>query len=429
MTHTPKITPSLNSWLNIPPDSDFSIHNLPFGIFSAKGKGKRAGMAIGEFVVDLADAADEGLFEEMEPEIDHEVFESDVLNDLIALGKPVTGMIRTTVQQALCDEVSVLKMVDGLLIPMSEVTMHMPVRVGDYTDFYSSMEHAKNVGSMFRDPENALMPNWKHLPVGYHGRSSSIVISGTEIQRPNGQILPEGADEPVFAPTDRLDFELEVAFVIGKSTKQGETVSVDEAEDHIFGLMLFNDWSARDIQKWEYRPLGPFLGKSFASSVSPWIVPLEALDPFRVKGPDQNPGPLDYLRAEGERTFDIRLEAAIKADGSANESVVCRTNFRYLYWSMAQQLAHHTSNGCSIRVGDLMASGTISGPDPGSLGCLLEITQNGKEPLTLSDGSTRAWLEGGDTVTLRGFSEKNGIRVGFGECAGTITEPVSVPGA
>ncbi|MCC5915165.1 MAG: fumarylacetoacetase [Balneolaceae bacterium] len=414
----------LNPFLTIPQNSDFSIYNLPFGIFSAPGKGKRAGIAIGEYVVDLADAADEGLFEELD--IDHEVFESDVLNEMIALGKPVTNRIRTIVQEALCDEKSLLKSIDGLLVPMENVTMHMPLRVGDYTDFYSSKEHATNVGSMFRDPMNALMPNWKHLPVGYHGRSSSIVVSGTEIQRPNGQILPEGADEPVFAPTERLDFELEVAFVIGKPTMMGEIVNVEEAEDHIFGLMLFNDWSARDIQKWEYRPLGPFLGKSFASTVSPWIVPIEALEPFRVKGPEQNPKPLEYLRTNDKNSFDIQLAASIRPEGSGSETTVCETNFRHLYWSMGQQLVHHTSNGCNIRIGDLMASGTISGPDEGSLGCLLEITQNGSKAITLDSGEKRTWLEDGDRVTLRGFAEKDGIRVGFGESAGKIRINVNV---
>ena len=410
--------PNLIPWLDIQPDSDFSIHNLPFGIFSVPGKEKRAGMAIGDKVVDLKTAADEGLFEELE--FDYSVLEKEYLNKLIALGKSVTNRIREVVQQALCDEHSVLVKIEGIMKEMSDVTMHLPVQIGDYTDFYSSMEHATNVGKLFRDPENALLPNWKHLPVGYHGRASSIVVSGTEIRRPKGQIVPDGKNQPEFGPTQRLDFELEVASVIGKETALGETVPANRAEECIFGLLLFNDWSARDIQKWEYQPLGPFLGKSFASTISPWIVPLEALEPFRVKGPEQDPKPLEYLQTDGAKSFDIQLEAAIQPDGSEEETVVCHTNFRHLYWNMAQQLAHHTSNGCNLSVGDLMASGTISGPDPGSMGCLLEITQNGTKPLTLKSGDKRSWIEDGDSVTLRGFAEKNGVRVGFGECVGKV---------
>jgi fumarylacetoacetase len=416
--------PNLKTWLDIPPDSDFSIHNLPFGIFSTPGKGRRAGVAIGDKVVDLFAAADEGLFEEID--FDYSVLGSDYLNELIALGKPVTARIREVVQQALCDEHSVLVKIEGVMEEMSAVTVHLPVKIGDYTDFYSSLEHATNVGKMFRDPQNALLPNWKHLPVGYHGRASSIVVSGTEIRRPSGQIVPDGKNQPEFGPTQRLDFELELAFVIGKETVFGEPVPVDDAEQYIFGLLLFNDWSARDIQKWEYQPLGPFLGKSFASTTSPWIVPLEALEPFRVKGPEQDPKPLDYLQIDGEKSFDIRLEAAIKPDGGANETVICRTNFRHLYWNMAQQLAHHTSNGCNLNVGDLMATGTISGPDSNSLGCMLELTLNGAIPLTLKSGEKRSWIDDGDSVILRGFAEKDGVRIGFGECVGTIKEPFSV---
>jgi fumarylacetoacetase len=410
----------LNSWLDIPPDSDFSIHNLPFGIFSTSEKGKRVGMAAGDKVVDLKAAAVEGLFEEMD--FEYSVLGLEYLNEMIALGKPVTNRIRRIVQEALCDEHSVLVKIEGIMEEMSAVTMHMPVRVGNYTDFYSSLEHATNVGKMFRDPENALLPNWKHLPVGYHGRASSLVVSGTDIKRPNGQIVPDGKLEPEFGPTQRLDFELEVAFVVGKETRMGEPVSTAEAEEHVFGLVLFNDWSARDIQKWEYQPLGPFLGKSFASSISPWVVSLEALEPFRVKGPEQEPKPLKYLLTQGNKNFDINLEAAIQPDESAEPSTVSKTNFRYLYWSMAQQLAHHTSNGCNLKVGDMMASGTISGPDRETLGCMLEITLNGAIPLTLNSGEKRSWIEDGDSVILHGFAEKDGVRVGFGECVGKIID-------
>lgn len=419
---------TLNPWLDIPADSDFSIHNLPFGIFSLPeaGKGKRVGMAIGDYVVDLADAADEGLFEELN--FDYDVLREDYLNNFIALGKPVTREIRSSVQQALCDDCSVLKNIGGLLASRDKVILHLPVKAGDYTDFYSSREHAFNVGKLFRDPDNALMPNWKHLPVGYNGRASSIVISGTDIPRPSGQLVPDGQKTPVFMPSQKLDFELEMAFVVGSKTDQGIRVSVNDAEDHIFGMVLFNDWSARDIQKWEYQPLGPFLGKSFASSMSPWVVPMEALEPFRTEGPEQEPVPLSYLRDAGNKHYEINLKAAIRPYGE-EETVVCRTSCRYLYWSMAQQLAHHTSNGCNLNTGDLMASGTISGPDPGSLGCLLEITENGTKPIQLKNGSTRTWLEDGDSVILRGYAEKDGIRVGFGECTGKIIERLAQGGS
>jgi fumarylacetoacetase len=412
--------PSPKPWLNIPKDSDFSIHNLPFGIFSTPDKGKRAGMAIGDKVVDLKTAADEGLFEELE--FDYSVLESEFLNALIALGKPVTNRVRAMVQEALCDEHSVLVKIEGIMEEISSVKMHLPVSVGDYTDFYSSLEHATNVGKMFRDPENSLLPNWRHLPVGYHGRASSIVVSGTDIRRPNGQTVPDGKNQTEFGPTQRLDFELEMAFVVGKKTEPGESVSVAEAEEYIFGLVLFNDWSARDIQKWEYQPLGPFLGKSFASTISPWIVPLEALEPFRVKGPDQDPEPLEYLRSDGKKNFDINLEVAIRAEGDDKPSTICKTNFRHMYWNMAQQLAHHTSNGCNLNEGDMMASGTISGKDRESQGCMLELTLNGAIPITLNNDQKRSWLEDGDTVILRGFAEKDGVRVGFGECVGRVVE-------
>ncbi|TVR29086.1 MAG: fumarylacetoacetase [Balneolaceae bacterium] len=410
--------PNPKPWLDIPHDSDFSIHNLPFGIFSATGKGKRVGVAIGEYVVDLADAASEGLFEELQ--FDFGVLSSEYLNDFISLGKQVTGKVRSIVQFALCDQSSVLSSIEGLLVEMTAVTMHMPVKVGDYTDFYSSLEHATNVGKMFRDPQNALLSNWKHLPVGYHGRASSIVVSGTEIRRPNGQIVPDGQNEPEFGPTQKLDFELEMAFVVGKETQAGTSVPVKEAEDHIFGLVLFNDWSARDIQKWEYQPLGPFLGKSFASSISPWVVPLEVLEPFRIKGPEQDPKPLEYLQTGGEKNFDINLEVAIQTKGDDKPSTISKTNFNRMYWNMAQQLAHHTSNGCNLNVGDMMASGTISGSDRDSLGCMLELTLNGAIPITLNNGQKRSWLEDDDTVILRGFAEKDGVRVGFGECVGRV---------
>lgn len=405
----------MTTWLTIPADSDFSLYNLPFGIFDPGDNRPRAGIAIGDHIVDLAAAAESGLFGKRR--FFKKIFEQPVLNEFIALGKPVTNRVRRKVQEWLCQPEAPHN-AGNLMADRRTARMRLPVRVGDYTDFYSSIEHATNVGKMFR-PDNPLLPNWRWLPVGYHGRSSSIVVSGTPVRRPYGQILPKGQETPVFSASRQLDFELEVAFVIGKETVLGEPVRVENAEDYIFGLVLFNDWSARDIQRWEYVPLGPFLGKNFASSVSPWIVSLEALKPFRVKGPRQTPPPLEYLNALGARNYDIRLEVAIQT-GNAAPDVICRSNTRHLYWSMAQQLAHHTVNGCNVRVGDLMASGTISGPAPGAYGSMLELSWGGQQPVAMSDGSTRTFLQDGDTVVMRGWGEKTGIRVGFGEVSGEI---------
>jgi fumarylacetoacetase len=400
----------MNTWLNISPDSDFSIHNLPFGIFSVDGGLKRVGVAIGDFVIDLKIAHSLGVFTNMD--IDQEVFAREYLNDFIALGKPVTNQVRIKLQQHLSDNSSALKNSDAL-VPMDKVTMHLPVKVGDYTDFYSSIEHATNVGKMFRDPENALLPNWKHLPVGYHGRASSIVVSGVDIHRPKGQTKPPEGD-PVYGPSQRMDFELEMSFIVGKSTELGDQISTENAMDHIFGMVLFNDWSARDIQKWEYVPLGPFLGKSFASSISPWVVTMEALEPFKVAGPEQDPPVLDYLKTDGALNYDLNLSVEIEPERS-EPTVVSNSNFKYMYWNMAQQLAHHTVNGCNVNIGDMMASGTISGKSPDSYGSMLELSWAGKNPVKLNDGSERKFLNDGDTVTMKGHCEKDGKRVGFGE--------------
>ena len=405
------------AWVDIPDHSDFSIYNLPFGIFSFQDEFPRAGMAVGNQILDLGIAAYHGMFRGILD--DDTVFDRPVLNSFIALGKKTTSAVRLRVQEELCHAESKFRSIDKLLVPQSQATMHLPVHVGDVTDFYSSMEHATNVGKMFRDPENALLPNWKHVPVGYHGRASSICVSGVPVRRPWGQRKPSDGP-PVFLPSSRLDFELEMAFVVGANSSLGEPISAEHAEDSIFGLMVFNDWSARDIQKWEYVPLGPFLGKSFASTVSPWIVPLEALEPFRVAGPAQDdPEVLPYLKTSGNRNLDLTLEVVIETKSGVSD-VICRSNFRYMYWNMAQQLAHHTSNGCNVRVGDMMASGTISGKERGSFGSMLELSWGGKEPLTLSDGSTRSFLEDGDTIIMTGYGEKDGIRVGFGEARAQI---------
>ncbi len=404
------------SWITVSPDADFSMHNIPFGICSTDGAPFVA-TRIGDQVINLHAVSESGFFDGLLQ--DRTVFQQSVLNPFIALGKQVTGQVRKRIQETLLEDHSPLKKMPNALTDASRVKMHLPVAIGDYTDFYSSIEHATNVGMMFRDPANALLPNWRHLPVGYHGRSSSITISGTPVRRPKGQAKPKDAELPLFGPTARLDFELEMAFIIGKETQLGDAIPVDTAEDYIFGLVLFNDWSARDIQQWEYVPLGPFLGKNFASSMSPWVVTLEALEPFRCEGPVQDPPVLPYLYEHGLRNFDIQLQVELTPKDSI-PTVVSHSNFKYLYWNMAQQLAHHTCNGCNVRIGDLMASGTISGPNAGSFGSMLELSWGGKNPVMLVDGQKRSFIEDGDTVTFRGWGEKNGCRVGFGEVRNTV---------
>ncbi|MFT6000447.1 MAG: fumarylacetoacetase [Neolewinella sp.] len=400
--------------IQVAQDSHFTIHNLPWGIFSVPGESPRVGIAIGDQILDMAAVAELEVFD-----FDVSVFYEDKLNPFIELGKSVTNKARTQVQAWLKSKDSPLAGKPELFVPQADATMHMPVSIGDYTDFYSSIEHATNVGRMFRDPENALLPNWRHLPVGYHGRSSSIIESGIPIRRPMGQTKPPTAETPIYGPSKRLDFELEMGFIIGKGSVLGEQVSINEAEDYIFGLALFNDWSARDIQKWEYVPLGPFLGKSFASTLAPWVITLEALEPFRTEGPVQDPAVLPYLASRGPANYDIKLEVAITPKNGA-EQIVSRSNFGYMYWNMRQQLAHHTVNGCNVRVGDLMASGTISGKDESSYGSMLEISKGGKQPFPMNDGSTRSFLNDGDTVTIRGWGEAGEIRVGFGEVSAEI---------
>ena len=400
--------------IDIPENSDFSIHNIPFGIFSTQDRSPRIGVAIGEHILDLAAVAELDVFD-----FNTALLEKDTLNDFISLGKEITTRVRKNIQHWLKDDNSVLAGKPELFVKQSEAQMHMPVAVGDYTDFYSSLEHATNVGKMFRDPENALLPNWKHIPVGYHGRASSIIVSGQPIHRPKGQTMPNGVESPVFGPTKRLDFELEMGFICGKETKLGESVSTANAEDYIFGLVLFNDWSARDIQKWEYVPLGPFLAKNFASSISPWVVTLEALEHFKLAGPKQEPEVLPYLTYEGEKNYDIHLEVGITPE-EGEETTVCQSNFKHMYWNMAQQLAHHTVNGCNINIGDMMASGTISGKEENSFGSMLELSWGGTQPIQLKDGSERKFIEDGDTVTMRGYAQNGDIRVGFGEVSAKV---------
>lgn len=411
---------ALITWVDISKNSDFTIYNLPFGVFKSKKLSPRIGIAIGDKIVDLSILDQEGFFANLF--LPEGIFLKESLNDLIALGKVQTRKIRERVQDLLLADNEMLRDHQSrgkAMVNRKEAEMLMPVKIGDYTDFYSSIEHATNVGKMFRDPENALLPNWKHLPVGYHGRASSIIPSGVPIHRPKGQFKEADMEDPVFGPSKRLDFELELAFITGKSTKLGDSVSTAEAEDYIFGFVLFNDWSARDIQAWEYVPLGPFLGKSFGSSISPWVVTLEALEPFRTQGPTQEPEVLPYLKSEKPGNFDIQLEVFIQPEGKV-ASKVCTSNFKYMYWNIAQQLAHHTINGCNINVGDMMASGTISGPTEDSFGSMLELSWKGTRPVKLETGEERRFIEDGDTVIMKGFAEKDGIRVGFGEVSSQV---------
>jgi fumarylacetoacetase len=412
----------MKSWIAVPDNSDFPIENIPFGIFSTSGNGApRAGIAIGKQILDLSVIHDAGLFDGLG--ITSGAFNRSTLNDFIALGRPVWTATRNRIIDLLTEGNNELKnnlpLIEMALFEQEKVQMHLPVQIGDYTDFYSSREHATNVGTMFRDPANALLPNWLHLPVGYHGRASSIMISGTPFHRPKGQTKAPDATAPTFGPTRLLDFELEMAFIIGKPNKLGDSVEVDEAEDHIFGMVLFNDWSARDIQTWEYVPLGPFLAKNFASHISPWIVTMDALEPFRCASPFQEPEVLPYLKSEGDHNFDIALEVQISPEGGQPHTI-CNSNFKYMYWSMAQQLAHHTVNGCNMRIGDMCASGTISGPTSNSYGSMLELTWRGTKPIAMPDGSERKFIMDGDTVIMKGHCEKNGIRIGFGDVTAKV---------
>ena len=402
----------MQTWIKIDKNSDFSIYNLPFGVYSTKSKNKKIGIAIGDMVLNLEGINKLGVFDDLN--IGSNVFVSNYLNDFISLGKKTTVKVREIVQKELCDTSSVLRNNNSIFIKQEDVTMHMPVKIGDYTDFYSSIEHATNIGTMFRDPKNALLPNWKHLPVGYHGRASSIILSGQNIYRPKGQVMLIDNTAPSFQESSRVDFELEMGFIIGKSTNLGESVSAEEAENFIFGKVLFNDWSARDIQKWEYVPLGPFLAKSFASSISPWVVTLEALEPFKTNGPIQDPEVLPHLATKGAKNYDINLEVLIQPE-KENEKIVSKSNFKFMYWNMCQQVAHHTSNGCNMNIGDMMASGTISGKDPDSYGSMLELSWAGSKPVSLNNGDFRKFIEDNDTVIMRGYCQKESIRVGFGE--------------
>ncbi|TKC91133.1 fumarylacetoacetase [Trinickia terrae] len=415
---------SRKSWLASANDahSDFPIQNLPFGIFGdTRNPAPRAGVAIGDAIVDLSALAEAGKLTLAQGGA---VFAKPALNDFIALGRDVWRSVRIQLSALLEANCPTLRDDAGLraraLVAQADATLHLPVEIPGYTDFYSSKEHATNVGSMFRDPKNALLPNWSEIPIGYNGRASSVVASGTPVRRPNGQLKLPDQERPVFGACRKLDIELETGFIVGRGNALGEPIACADAEDHIFGMVLLNDWSARDIQQWEYVPLGPFNAKTFATTISPWIVTLDALEPFRVAQPRQEPEPLAYLRHDGDHGFDIELEVRLRPADAKEASTIARTNFKHMYWTMAQQLAHHTVSGCNTRVGDLMGSGTISGPTPDSFGSLLEMTWNGQRPLELASGGTRAFIADGDSLTLAGWCQGDGYRVGFGLCEGTI---------
>jgi fumarylacetoacetase len=414
---------ALKSFIDVAPDSHFPIQNLPFGIFQPKGGKPRAGVAIGDLIADLSVLEELGHFRS--PEFQgRKVFSEDSLNAFLALGRPAWRKARAVLQRLLSSKTPILRdnarLRARIFHAQKSVTMKLPARIGNYTDFYSSYHHAHNVGTMLRGPENALMPNWKWLPVAYHGRASSVIISGTDVRRPSGQTKAPDAAAPTFGPTKSLDYELETAFLIGPGNSLGQAIPIDCAADHIFGLFLMNDWSARDIQAWEYQPLGPFLAKNFATSISPWVVTLEALEPFRKPLTPQDPEPLPYLRAKNDFTLDIELEATLQTSSLQAPHVITRTNFQNLYWSISQQLAHHTVNGCNLEPGDLLASGTISGATEESRGCMLELTWRGANPLKLPNGEARKWLEDGDRLTITGWCQGDSYRVGFGEVSGRI---------
>jgi fumarylacetoacetase len=414
--------PTLRSFLSVDPTSDFPIQNLPYGVFAAKdGLAPRVGVAIGDYVLDLWELEQDGRLDVG----GLGVFAAPMLNPFMALGPKVWSRTRARISELLRHDHPELRDNDELrgraLLPMADVRLHLPIAVAGYTDFYSSREHATNVGVMFRGKDNALQPNWLHMPIGYNGRASTVVVSGIQVKRPRGQLKPPSAELPSFGPCKRLDFELEMGAVVGQASKIGEMLTERQAEEMIFGFVLLNDWSARDIQQWEYVPLGPFQAKAFATSISPWVVTREALQPFRVHGPVQDPAPLPYLQQTLPNNYDVQLDVGLRTADMNEEAKLCRTNFKYMYWSSVQQLVHHASSGCAMNVGDLLGSGTISGPEKHQRGSLLEISWNGTEPVELASGIRRTFLEDGDSLVMRGWCQGDGFRVGFGEVEGTIT--------
>jgi len=416
--------PNKNTWLKVEADSDFPIQNIPFGVFLTRDDVITIGTRIGDTAIDLGALHQLGYFKGIP--LTDDIFLQDTLNDFISDGKKTWRLVRNRISEIFDRNNPELRDNAGhkhiVLFSLDEIEMQLPVQIGDYTDFFSSKEYATNMQKLINDEEAKILPNWLHIPIGYHGRSSSIIPSGIPIHRPVGQTMPEGASEPVFGPSESVDFELETAFITTDANVLGEPISVNDAENYIFGMVLFNDWSARDIQKWEYIPLGPFLSKNFAGSISPWIVTMDALEPFRIEGPAQLPKPLPYLQFKGKKSYDIHLQVDITPQGGEPVTVT-ESNFKYMYWNMAQQLAHHTVNGCKINSGDMMGSGTITGPSSDSCGSMLELTWKGENPLTMKDGTTRKFINDWDTVTLRGYCKNDKIRIGFGEVSNMLLPP------
>lgn len=412
------------SWIEVPADSDFPIQNIPFGVFITKDDVITIGTRIGDCAIDMGALQQLNYFEGIE--LTDDMFMQDTLNDFISDGKKTWRQVRNRLAELFDENNPKLRdnkeHRDIVIFKITDVEMQLPVLIGDYTDFFSSKEHATNVGKIFRNPENLLPTNWLHIPVGYHGRSSSIIPSGIPVHRPMGQTLPNGEKTPVFGPSRMVDFELETAFITTDVNIMGENIPINEAEDYIFGMVLLNDWSARDIQKWEYEPLGPFLSKNFATSISPWIITIDALEPFRTKGPKQDPAPLPYLQQKGKHNFDVNLEVYLQPENE-EATIVSKSNFKNIYWSMSQQLTHHTSNGCRVNSGDMMGSGTISGSTPDSFGSMLELTFGGKTPVKLNNGSERKFINDGDTIIMKGYCKNNGVRIGFGEVSTKLLPP------
>ncbi len=430
MTSTSQATnPLARSWVESANQADchFPIQNLPYGIFNSEdNSSKRAGVAIGDQILDLSLIEEAGLLP-----LPGGTFSHPDINAFMALGKDVWSETRTALSALLETDNETLRDNEALrakaLVPMTNANLFLPIKIGDFTDFYSSKEHATNVGTMFRDPKNALMPNWLHIPIGYNGRASTIVVSGTNFHRPLGQVKPPESDLPVFKPCQKLDIELEMGAIVGTPNKMGQPISVEQANEMIFGYVLLNDWSARDIQVWEYQPLGPFQAKAFASTISPWVVTREAMESFRVAGPKQDPEPLPYLTQTADYNYDISLSVSLCPEGASTDETISRTNFKYMYWSSPQQLTHHAIGGCAMRTGDLMGSGTISGPSDDSYGSLLELSWNGQHLLKLENGVERHFIEDGDTLTLTGWCQGEGYRIGFGEAVGKILPAIDFP--
>lgn len=393
-------------------------YGISVGIFSEKGKNKRIGIRYNSVVIDLLELYKINLFNDLP--LKKSTIQNEFLNEFISLGKPITQTVFERCKAFFKKNYEPKSTNTTFFKNETEVTLSLPIKIGNYTDFYSSEQHAYNVGCMFRDPQNALMPNWKHLPVAYHGRASSIFVSGKNFHRPKGQLNSSDTTQPIFSPTKRLDIELEMATIIGKGNEIGHPISVNEAESHIFGFSLFNDWSARDIQRWEYVPLGPFLAKNFFSSLGAWVVPIEELTPFKIDLEKQNPPVLPYLKENKRQHFDVTLEVYLQPNNSNEPQKISTSNFSNLYWTVGQQIAHHTISGCNLEIGDVLASGTISGKEPTSFGSLLELTWGGKNPIQFINGVNRTFLEDGDTIILKGFAEKSNYRVDFGEVRTTI---------